>query len=475
MENITYIFLKEEKNIKEDINYITYNPSSFINDIQRIRTKYIAFIKDYKNLDEEYFPLTSKMAKEDFDSCFINYTIEMDGKTRAIEELERCEAVKNRPYEGSYIWSFIFKRIKFLEFFGTAEKTNENIDKIFEKAVGFTKHLYHHVPSKPILKDFYLVDEKEEFRRKNIFYLGTYINGRFNGYISWLLNIGKCFANKYKMTILYDKITDVTKKRMERYFEVVERKENVNYICDRLFVTYSTYYYPKNILFLEENYLFIHGNMCDYPRSRKYKLDNYTKYIAVSKNCAKKAKGYFPTDNIDYILNPIKIIPEEIYPHLKLVSAQRYDPIKRSDRIHKISQILDELNIPYTWNVFTDKRPYKNEVYGGVVYRKSVLNPLPFIKDADYYVQLSDSEAFCYSVAEALYLNTKVVVTPIDCYKELHIDESQGITIPFEYFEDGNRRELAKIVVKMYKDIHKEIKNKLNETMYEGYYDLLKK
>ena len=47
------------------------------------------------------------------------------------------------------------------------------------------------------------------------------------------------------MTILYDKIIDVTKNRMERYFEVIERKEDCNYICDRLFVTYSTYFYPK--------------------------------------------------------------------------------------------------------------------------------------------------------------------------------------------------------------------------------------
>ena len=475
MKNITYIFLKEENNIAENINYITYKPSSFLEDITKLKTKYIAFIKDYNNLDEEYFPITTEVSDEEFDSCFINYTIEIDGKTRGTELLEKYEADKKRPYVGDYIWSFIFDRKKFLELSESEDKTPETVDKIFEKHIGIPKHLIHHIPDKKILETFMYVDEKEVIRRKNVFYLGTYINGRFNGYVSWLLNLGKCFGKDYKMTILYDKIIDVTKNRMERYFEVIERKEDCNYICDRLFVTYSTYFYPKNIHHLEENYLFIHGNMCDFHNTRKYKCDNYTKYIAVSKTCAKKAKGFYPTDNIEYILNPLKILPEEVYPHLKLVSAQRYDPVKRYDRIHKISQILDELRIPYTWNVFMDKKPYKNEVYGGVVYRRSVINPLPYIKDADYYVQLSDTEAFCYSVAEALYLNTKVVVTPLECYKELNIDESQGIIIPFEYFEDGNKRELAKIVVKMYQEIDREIKNKLDPSMYEGYNKLLKK
>ena len=474
MKDITYIFIKEEKDIKEDINYIVYNPTSFIFDLSKIKTKYVAFIKNYDNLDKSYFEVTSRQTDREFDSCFINYTIEIDNQTKATELMDDYE-LRVKPYAGKYIWSFIFKKEKLLTLYDGNNYTNERIDELFTNCIGIRKPLYHHIPGKKIVKNFMYVDEKNEERRTNIFYLGTYCNGRFNGYISWLLNIGKCFGNKYKMTILYDKITDVTKKRFERYFEVIERKEDTNFICDRLFVTYSTYYYPKNVIHMEENYLFIHGNMCDYPRSRKYKYDNYTKYIAVSKACAKAAEGYFPTDHIEYVLNPIKIIPEEVYPHLKLVSASRNDPIKKLDRIHKMSQIMDEMNIPYTWNVFIDKKPYKNEVYGGVVYRKSVLNTIPYINDADYYVQLSDSEAYCYSVAEALYMNTKVVVTPIECYKELKIDDSQGFVIPFEFFEDGNRRKLAEIVVKMYKEVDKKIQNKLDESMFQGYNDLLKK
>ena len=36
-------------------------------------------------------------------------------------------------------------------------------------------------------------------------------------------------------------------------------------------------------LVLEENYMFIHGNMSDYPNARHYKDDIYTKYLGVSR------------------------------------------------------------------------------------------------------------------------------------------------------------------------------------------------
>ena len=255
----------------------------------------------------------------------------------------------------------------------------------------------------------------------------------------------------------------------------MERREDTNYDCERLFVTYSTYYYPKNILVQDSNYLFIHGNMCDYPFSRKYIYDNYTKYIGVSEISAKKAVGYFPKDEIDHILNPIKIDYDEVKPHLRLVSAQRNDPIKKVERIHFISQILDEEEIPYTWNVFTDQSPYADNIYGGVIYRRSVQNPLPYINDADYFVQLSDSEACSYSIMEALALNTKVIVTPLECYTEMGVDETQGFIIPFELFNPENKEKLREVVLKIYQDKEKQMQNKMTEEMYAGYKDLLLK
>ena len=472
MKNITTFLLNGEIHDYEDkIDFKPWNQKTIIEDIEKSNSKYINFIKDIDSLDTNYFSKIIEVSESEFDVCFINYTLEIDNKTLSIEQLEEPE-IQKKPYIGDYIWAYLWRKEKLLEVLKTKDITNEKIDKIFYYVNFIREPLYHHKPSNKIISDFIYTDEKDEIRRKNIIYLGTFVNGQFNGYITWLNNLGRCFGKEYEITILYDKIYGPTKEKFERYFEVIERKENVNYICNRLLVTYSTYYYPKNILPTEENYLFIHGNMSDYPHSRKYKYDNYTKYIGVSEISAKKAKGYYPTEQIDYILNPIQLDMSEVKPHLRLVSALRNDPIKKVERIHFISQILDEEDIPYTWNIFIDTLPYKDAIYGGVIYRRSVQNALPYIKDADYYVQLSDSEACSYSVLEALSLNTKVVLTPLECYEEMKIDDEQGFIIPFDYFNPENKEKLREVVLKMYNEKGKEMHNKLSPEMYEKYNEL---
>lgn len=475
MKDITTFLLQDElENYKDIIEFKTFNQETIIQDIEAANGKYISFIKDVSHTADNYFETIIKQCKQEFDVCFINYTLEIDGKTVSTEKLEAPE-IQKKPYAGDYIWCYIWKKEKLLELLKSEDHSNEYVDSLFNYVSYIEEPIYHHIPSKPIIKDFFYNDEKEEVRRKNVIYVGNYCNGQFNGYITWLNNLGRCFGDDYEITILYDKIYEPTKQAFERYFETIEKEENKNYVCDRLFVTYSTYYYPKNILVMDENYMFIHGNMTDYASARKYIHDNYTKYVGVSKISAKKAEGFFPTNHFDYVLNPIKLDYSEIQPHIKLVSALRNDPIKKVERVHRISEIFDEENIPYTWNIFIDTCPYDDKVYGGVIYRRSVQNPLSYINDADYYVQLSDSEAYCYSVAEALSLNTKVIVTPLECYDELRIDDTQGFIIPFEYFEPKNKEKLREVVHQIIKDKDKEMKNKLTPDMYQDYTKLLTK
>lgn len=191
----------------------------------------------------------------------------------------------------------------------------------------------------------------------------------------------------------------------------------------------------------------------------------------MSKIAAIKAKGYFPTDNIEYIYNPFKLDNTLLKPHLRLTSAQRHSDIKRPERIEIVADVLKELDIPFTWNVFTDKNENTNK--DGVIYRRRVPNPLPYIQDSDYFVLLSDSEALGYCVLEALALNTKVLVTPLEAFDELGVvDGENGFIIPFEYFEPENKNKLAKVLLKAYKEKTKEINYCFAEEMYKGYHDL---
>ena len=64
--------------------------------------------------------------------------------------------------------------------------------------------------------------------------------------------------------------------------------------------------------------------------------------------------------------------------------------------------------------------------------KNSKLNIIDDIAQADFLVQLSDNEGYCYSIVEALNLHVPVVVTPIPVFKEIGLDETNSITLEFD-------------------------------------------
>ena len=62
--------------------------------------------------------------------------------------------------------------------------------------------------------------------------------------------------------------------------------------------------------------------------------------------------------------------------------------------------MLNAAGIPYLWTIFTnDFRVIKND---NIIYMQPRLDIIDYIANADYLVQLSDCEAYCYSVVESL-------------------------------------------------------------------------
>ena len=479
MVDLTIIVIGKNSDIKKDKNVeFIYTKGINIKRLLKIaRGKYIAFIQEEDKISKDYLKLVLDKTKEDFDSCFINYIIEYNYKKDVNLSVNASELCNIKPYYNEYLWSFIFKKSKLFKVMDINDETkfNEKVDELFIKRTAIGSLIYYHNPKgKKEVKDFPYTDNKRNDYHKNIIYVGNGCAGIFNGYVSWVTNIGRLFSKKYDVTILYDQIDSSVLKNISKFFKCIKRKNDTNYYCDSLLVTYSTYYYPKNIVTLDESYMFIHGNMSDYPNSRVFHDNIYTHYIAVSKTAAKKAKGYFPTKNIEYVLNPFKLERNLIKPHLKLTSAFKYSNIKRPDRVEKIANILDELDIPYTWNVFTDER--ENTNCSGLIFRNRVLNPLPYIKDSDYFVLLSDSEAMPYCILEALSVNTKVIVTDLEAYKELGLKNNQNATIiPFNYFDDKNKDKLKKLVRKIYREKDKKVKYRFDRKAWDKYNEIFKK
>jgi glycosyltransferase involved in cell wall biosynthesis len=64
---------------------------------------------------------------------------------------------------------------------------------------------------------------------------------------------------------------------------------------------------------------------------------------------------------------------------------------------------------------------------------KPRLDILDYIADADYLVQLSDNEGFCYSVVEALTQDVPVIVTPCPVFEEIGlVDGVNCYKVPFD-------------------------------------------
>ena len=116
---------------------------------------------------------------------------------------------------------------------------------------------------------------------------------------------------------------------------------------------------------------------------------------------------------------------------LVLVSATRTSTFEKGQkRMVALSKLLKEKNIPFVWMCFSDQGISNAE---NIVFMKPTLNIAPYIKTADYLVQLSDQESFCYSIVEAMELGTPVITTPLDVLPELgFVDGKTGYVIPFD-------------------------------------------
>lgn len=154
-------------------------------------------------------------------------------------------------------------------------------------------------------------------------------------------------------------------------------------------------------------------------------------------NVSKASKESFGSDG-KVIHNPL--IQNE-KKSLLFVSATRIpamDKGKNAERMLKLAKKLNEAQIPFLWLNFSDA-PLSNAPKG-FVNVGSFQEIQPYIKKADYLVQLSDQEGFGYSVLEALINKVAVLCTPFETTKELGVvDGKNGYIIPYDLNFDINK------------------------------------
>jgi len=155
------------------------------------------------------------------------------------------------------------------------------------------------------------------------------------------------------------------------------------------------------------------------------------KYIGVSKVACKGFKEITGHD-IELIYNPVVIDKPKVkkLEGLNLISATRLTSEKGGDRICKLARALDLAGVNYHWKIYTNKRFLCNSKNVEVLPQQ--LDLRKEVAESSYLVQLSSCESFGLSVCESLILGTPVIVTDLEAFHEIGVNDSNGIFIDLE-------------------------------------------
>lgn len=256
----------------------------------------------------------------------------------------------------------------------------------------------------------------------NVFYF--YNLNLCGGVETWLYNISKLYGDKYDINVFYNTGDAEQINRLRKYAHVYQYFPGTIIKCNTAFLCYGCEIIDN--IEAKNYYYFIHT---DYKKGNLRYTPNkkITKYYSVSELARKSFKEHTGIDS-EVIYNPS--IAPETKKVLKLISATRLTKEKGIDRMIQLAEELIKKNIPFKWDIYTNK---KNTIeLPGVEYHNVKLNLGNEIKEADYLVQLSDYEGYCYSMVEALMLGTPVIITDWPVLKELKIDNKYGFILDFD-------------------------------------------
>lgn len=256
---------------------------------------------------------------------------------------------------------------------------------------------------------------------KNLFYF-TNINS-----IGGVETFYWYLAQKYKdwdIAIVYKTGDQDQINRLRKLVRVI-KFDGQRFQCERAFFNYTIDII--DYVDAKEYIQIIHG---DYKSFNITPASNskITRWIGVSQlvcDTFEEVTGH----KVEKVYNPIMVRePRKV---LNLISATRLTREKGKDRMVTLGNALDKANIPYTWTIYTDDMEMIRNP--NIIYRKPRLDIIDYIASADYLVQLSSTEGYCFSVVEALTVGTPVIVTECPVFEEIGVVSGKnGFVLPFD-------------------------------------------
>lgn len=239
-------------------------------------------------------------------------------------------------------------------------------------------------------------------------------------------NFCRQMSKYYDILVLYDTISEIQKNRLSKYVRVMKLDYSVQIQCDTLMINRITDEAPRNVNFKKKVQM-VHS--CKWANDLKIPQNN-DYLVAVSEAVAKSYTDFKPDHKVIGNLT----CPSAVDKALILVSATRTGTNEKGQRrMVALSNMLKEKNIPFVWLCFCD---YPIQNAHNILFMKPTLDVASYIAKADYLVQLSDHEGFCYSIVEAMELGVPVLVTPLEVLPEIGFEDNKtGYIVPFNVGE----------------------------------------
>ena len=265
-----------------------------------------------------------------------------------------------------------------------------------------------------------------------------------SGMGTWIYNFVRRMYKKYDILVLYDGMDISQISRLIKYVPVIPNGNDVRITCDTLILNRIFEDIPQNVSY-KQCFQVIHG--CSDVTSSEFHIPtDRDKVICVSE----VVKKSFKEETKDALVIHNMTYSDKINAPLILVSATRLDTNEKGQkRMIDFVDLLKQNGIPFIWLCFSEtKFPHAPEE---IIFMNPTTDVRSYISRADYLVQLSDSEGFCYSIVEALELKVPIISTPLPILDELGIiDGKDGYIVPWDVKEFDPTKLLGKPKVKWY-------------------------
>lgn len=244
------------------------------------------------------------------------------------------------------------------------------------------------------------------------------------GITTFIYNFCHHLKQYYDIIVVYERMDPMQAAKLAKIVKIVKYDPSMSIYCDTLILNRLTDKIIPNINYQQSI------QVCHACKQVKYRIPQDRDVLINVSEAAKRSWGEEAKNGI--VIHNISYAHKESC--LMLVSATRVkttDKGQNDDRMRKLAEMLENTGIRYLWLNFADNK--LGQMPKSFINMEPRADIQPFIAKADYLVQLSDTEAFCYSAIEALENNTAVLITPLEVLPEIGIEDGvNGYVLPFD-------------------------------------------